>query len=295
MEGVSRVATIRGETDRGLRVLPGVDVGQAALLALTAALAWVLWRLRLPVPARAALMTLTGVLGATLALARWPPGARGQRVTVWLWHGARFAAHPRLLRGAAVAGRAGIEALTPAGLRRDDQDCRVLFCEGRDHAAQGMGALEAAQAAYLEFLHGADGLVQVVSLSTWLTEADCPVAWEPATAPAELRVVAASYRAYWREAVAGRLLRRTCAAVLAPPPAPLASAAGGRAAAETEAAFRAATERMGLAPEAVSPGELARRLRVLLGAAPSAGAPPEAGFWRVEREGAAAEIPPGGA
>ena len=279
------MATIHGGADRGLHLLPALDAGQATLLGATALAVWGLWGLHAPLAPRVAAGAATAALGLALALARWPRGAAGERLPIWIGRVARYSGQPRLWLGPRVAAWLGLQGLAAGSLYRAARSWRVLLCEGRDHAACGPEGLESAQAAYVEFLQAMEGPVQVVSWTRWLTAADRPAGWDALAAPPALRTVAEHYGRHWSERVAGQVLRRQCATVLLLPATPGGGAGEGGAGvlAETEVAFRAFAGRVGLSVTAPEPQDLAAVLGAMLGAGAVAAGAGQVEGWRVGR------------
>jgi hypothetical protein len=285
--------TIRADTDRGLRVLPGLDARQAGMLGATAAGCWFLLHLGVPPVPRAILALGAAVVGGGLVLGRWPLDTTGEPAGVWLWRWLRYVAQPRRRHGAAVGERLGVAALRTGvdpGRRRPGS---LFVCEARDHAAGGIQSLTAAQAAYLEFLQALDGPVQMVLASRRLTEVDRPAAWDPEGAPDPLGRVAASYARHWTTAISGRLLQRSVLMALAPSRDPAAPPLP-RAVPDAAALWHSTAARLDIATAPIPADRWPMWWRAFLGAEETPSPWPPAGFWAVTRatEGDGLGTPP---
>jgi len=272
------VPTIHGATRRGVRVLPGLTVGQGLGLAATAALAGLLARGAGPAVLRVVAALGAAAAGGAYALARWPPGPAGERLPVWLPRLARHLLGPRLRAGTAVEGWDGLEALGDAALRCHGTWAAVLELGGADFGLRGPGAAEAAQSAFRELLHAAGSPLQIVGLSRALCAEDRPADWEPGRAPAALTGVAAAYAEHWTELVrSGRgVLRRTLLVLTAGP-----DEGAGERLRTLAAAATGSAQRLGLPARRLRGAELRVLLRACGGGADSRCGAPDADSWRV--------------
>ena len=269
---------IRGETRRGLRLLPGVRAEQAMLLGQAAAVGGAEWHLPWSVPARVVLLATTGISGGAAAFWRWPRGPEGETLTAWLPRWLRYLVRPRRLVGPRVAGWDGVEAIGVGGeLTTGSGRAVVMECTG-----PGGTLLNApCQGAWRQLLHGVRAPLQVVTECRWPDETDRPLRWRaPAaagTGPANLR---AAYANHWTELLASRrLVVRQSFLVLTAGPGPDVAA---RLEADRSVAV-AALAALNVTPRALRGPEVVALLHRMAGAAAASGPLPAIGRWSVRK------------
>ncbi len=269
---------IRGETHRGLRLLPGMRADQATLVAATAAITWAAWHLDWPRPARWAVMTAIALAGGGLAFFRWPPGPHGEALSVWVSRWARFLARPRRLVGARVPGWDAVQALGADGLvHTPGRQAVIMECSGTGSGLAG----DAGQRAWRQLLHGVRAPLELVTEGRWADALDAPARWGTRTAetgvPAD---VAAEYAAHWTRLVAEHrvVVRRSLLVVTAP--------AGVAARAQLDAdvdVVRSALGAIGVVARTIAGPEAVELLHRAGGAAEAVGPLPPPGGWSVRR------------
>lgn len=268
---------IRGETRRGLRVLPGLRADQAMVVGVAAAVTWGEWHVHWASPLRLALMTLTAAAGAGVALLRWPFGPQGETLAVWLPRWLRYAARPRRLAGPRVPGWDGVQAIWPNGeVRTPAGTALVLECAGAD----GARAAVPAQRGWRELLHGVSAPFQVLVDCRWPDPQAGPASWRRA-GPETPKMLASAYAAHWDELVAQRrvVVRRQYLVLTAP--------SGPETRARLDAAVGLATEALaaaGVVPRVLAGAEVVALLHQMGGAAGTLGPLDGAGVWSVRAD-----------
>jgi len=268
------VATIFGETARGLRLLPALTAGQALGLLGTAGAAWAAWAAPDPGVVRLGLCATTTVLGLAYTVGRWPLHAEGERLAVWLPRLVRYLLRPRVRAGAAVPGWEGLQDLRGDRFRHDQGWACVLECTGTDLGLGGPEVATAAQVAYREVLHALARPLQVVGVSRWLRADDRPAVWDPAAAPPGLISLAQTYATHWDCLVAERrAVVRRCLFVpsLGPDPRP----------GSVQGALQRFCGRLGLTLHTLRPEEVIALLRTSAGSADPTGGVVTDGSYRV--------------
>ena len=276
---MTSMPVIRGETRRGLRLLPGLRADQATLVGVTAAVAWAAWHLACPLAARCALISVTGLLGGGAAFFRWPPGPDGERLVAWLPRWARFFARPRRLVGPRVPGWDSVQAIGIDGqVHTPGRRAVILECSG---TGGGLGG-DAPQRAWRQLLHGVRAPFQLVTESRWAGAPDRPRRWRPLGAESGVPVaVAAEYAAHWTRLVAERrvVVRRSRLVLTAP------AGAAAKAQLEADAAVaRSALAGTGVVTRVVPGPEAVDLLHRGAGAAAPVGPLPPPGGWSVRRD-----------
>gem|GEM_PF-3726505 len=271
--------TIQGDTGRGTRLLPSLTAGQALGLLATAAAGWLSCSGHGAAVLRLGRTLPVAVCGTAFTIGRWPPGADGERLAVWLPRLLRYALRPNVRSGARVPGWEGLRDIRQDGIRHDTGWAIVLECTGSGYVLRGPEALAAAQVAYRELLHALEAPMQIVGIARWIRASDRPPLWEPDRAPAGLALIAEAYDAYWERLVQDRrgVVRRSLFVLSMPRAAGAQHAHAGA----LEAAVLRFADRLGLSVRRLRGPDLARLLLEAAGASDAGGPIPWAGNYRV--------------
>ncbi len=273
------MATIQGDTGRGMHLFSTITAGQALGLLATAAVGCTIWSLCASMPLRLALSLPAATFGGVYTVGRWPPGPDGERMAVWLPRLLRYWLRPRVRFGAQMPGWEGLCDVREEWLRHDSGWAVVVECTGTDCVARGPEAVAAAQVAYRELLHALEAPLQVVGIARWLRAADRPPLWDPLVAPSGLVPIAEAYSAYWADLVrARRCVARRCLFVLST----RATSGLRRCDAEAlQAAMSRFASRLGLSARRIRGAALARLLLESAGASDTTGGAPSTPGYRV--------------
>lgn len=268
------MATIQGDTGRGLRLLPTLTAGQALGLLGTAGTVWAEWSMHGPEVARMGLGAIIAVAGLAYTVGRWPLSSDGERLAAWLPRVVRYLLRPRIRVGSTVRGWDGLQEIRGDRFRHEHGWAVVLECAGSDFGLGGPEVAAAAQVAYRELLHALDAPLQVVGTARWVQAVDRPAAWDPALAPPGLASLAEAYAVHWDGLVAARrAVVRRCLFVLSLGPKPGTESIQG--------ALVRFSGRLGLIVRRLDPKDVFGLLRASAGAADPASVDVTGGSYRV--------------